>query len=412
MAKANPVVDPDAILTAGGGELLTNKDAVGGYVGIDEDNKVYARAIFPSSALAATVNALVPDVGEQMFKTDISQFTIGNNAQYGGVPINLNSQNCVFISADGTVAKNGQALADAVTEAGQRTPYGSALSATNMAFVLMGPGTYDITGLASGISLPNFVGLIGLCGSSLTTIATTTSKRITHTAQSVGVNIYSVLRGITFTTAATTDSVRFSFVGDASNFIYIDHEDLRFPGLTNSQACMSFGSMTGSTTPTLTGYAKNVKTTGRALYGGWTSGPTVGSFTCNVRFEDCQGGDFSFGASGSSIGSRDGVLTGTLAALINCKNTGTGASAFSAQVDCPMIGCDWGPAIQRVGSNAEFYRNRIREAVSGESIEHSSGVTCRLAFNMMAGTIGNNITNSIDDGTLDTAGNFSDAQIV
>jgi hypothetical protein len=372
----------------------------------DADGNIFGN-YKPGQDTSANHNAAVPVTGLMVFKTGINQVAVGNNALYGGIPISLESESCLFVSADGTTAKNGQALSDRIAEAGTRTPYGSALSLTNWANVLVGPGDLDITGLAAGITIPNFVRIIGLGGSDATRIITSTTRRFLIT-NADGVVFYSAMSGLQFVPSAAGASLTTSFAGGGTPTINLAWYDINFPGLSAAQSCMNIGSLTGLANPTFAGEVRRVRTTGMGLLGGHTNAPTTGNLTLSCKFYDCEAGDRSFGGSSTTIGTRDGLLTG---GLYRCKNNGTGANAFSAKVNCEMFDCDWKPAIQRVGSSAFFLRNIVREAISSESIEHDEAVTCRLAFNVTASPIGSNITNSIDDGTLDTAGNFSDADM-
>jgi hypothetical protein len=389
-------------------DMLDNANEPDGVVVADGDGKVFAR-YFPSADTAADVNAMVPAAGEIVYKTDIGQAVVGDDAMYGGVPLNLNSQNCIFVSADGTPAKNGQSLADAVMAAGARTPYGNALSATNRCFVVIGPGIYDLTGLSANVDFPNFTGLIGLCGSEATSIVTSSSRRLRVISTSE-TDWYNVLSGITFRSVTPSNSFAITLTS-SPNFLDLRHSDLDFPGLSSAESCMQIVGGTGLTDPTLRGTAVNCRTTGMGLYGGHTQTATSGNHQYQMRFERCVGGDRSFGGSNTTIGTRDGKITGAGNGLFDCQHIGTGASAWSCILDAPMVRCDWQPAIQRVNSGAYISSGRIGEAVSTFSINHNGAVNAKISHMRMAGGIGSNVTNLLTGGTLDNAGNFTDGDV-
>jgi hypothetical protein len=407
MAHATPVLEiiPSSSIECDDGRTpelaaaykdpIDNANGPDGVVIADGDGEVHAR-YFPSSDVAADINAVVPAAGELMWKTDTLQAVMGDGTLYGGVPLNLNSQSCIFVAADGSADKNGQALKDAITAAASRTPYGSALSATNPILVVLGPGSYSLTGLSGNIALPNFVGLHGLCGSHATFVTMDNSHKL-QLLQPSDTTYYNYLKGITFKGSAA--NILWTFGAGSANPIVVAHEDLNFPDLSSSTSTMGFSSLSPFENPTVAGYATNVRTTGQALYGRHTTAPN-GNLTWAVTFTDCRGGNRSFGGSSGTLGQRSGKLTG---GLYNCSTFGT--DVWDCILDCPMVNCEWSFAIERLSTGAYLRDTIIRGIASTYSLSHSGAVDIKLRNNSFAGLIHSNVTN-LTTGTLDGAGNL------
>ena len=395
-------------------DKIDNQNAPNGVVVADALGKVYGRW-FVGQDTAESINASVPALGEMLFKSDIAQLVVGNNILLGGVPVNLSSQSCLMVAADGTPAKNGQALADTITRASQRLPYGLALGPLNQVTVYMGGGDYDITGLtAAGIPLPNYLRLIGLGGSNCVNIITSSTKRLTITSVDP-TQFYNTMIGITFRTVTPSSSITIinGVNGTQGGVLGIDlqHRDLKFAGLTSAQQCMIVTSQAaGINWPTYTGNAIECETDGMNLYGGFTLTPSLSgadSIQMKMNFTRCRGGDRSFGGSSTTIGIRDGQVTGR---ILDCSHTGSGANAWCAKLDGPMVSSSWNPAIQRVGANASVNTSRIVETVGGFTISNRGVAQAIQIFsNRLRATYGNGVTNLLST-KVDDGGNAVDPQ--
>lgn len=391
-------------------ELYGNANGPDGFLVADENGVVDAR-VRPSVDTAAAINISVPPASELWVMSDNFAVGYGDGNTLGGLAANLNSESSLFVGLTGTPAQNAVKLRDAFTHAATRTPYGNALSATNPFLVFKGPGTVDLTTLAGNLIQPNFVGIKSLGGSAYSLVITDSTHRwlITQPGSDV---LYSMIHGINFVSSAGSASWTIAFEGSFAPTISIDHEDIQFTGHTATESVMGFTNLAGSASPTFTGRVKNVRTPGQRLYGGHTTTPSTGNLTWDVRFEDCIGGTASFGGSSTTLGTRDGLLSGTNAGLYHCTHFGVGSNPWSAILGCPMIGCDWAAAVQRLTSDAYIRQTRITGIVSTYSITHNAAVNVRLAHNQLAGLINTgNVTNTLLGGTVDNAGNFTDQQV-
>lgn len=385
-------------------DLYANANGPDG-LGIFDAGGILSARIRPSYDTPDAINASVPPVGEPWVMSGNFAAGYGDGVTLGGLAANLNAENSLFVGATGTdPLENGTKLSDALSNAAARTPYGAALSNTNWMNVLLGPGDFDITGLGAALTVPNFVAIHGVCGSTATRITTTTSRRL-QISQVADVLHYSRLRGLAFVSTTPGSSLLISFVGSAPT-ITIDWEDLDFPGLSEAQQCMAFGSLSGLSSPTIDGVARRIRTTGMGLLGGHGTAPTAGNFTLAAKCYDCEGGNRSFGGSSGTLGQRSGHVTG---GLYNCRNLGDGV--WDAILDADLAdGSIWTPAIGRLGTSAYLRDSIVRGATN--SLTHSTTIACRFRNMLFAAPVHSNVTNDLTgdaglaDATSDDAGNF------
>lgn len=355
--------------------LLANAGLANGVLVSDDDNAVAGKFLVRYGT-KAQIDLLVLDVGEVAITTDTDEIRIGDGVTAGGLSHSNSSPSCVVVAATGTALENGAALRAAYTVAAALTPNGSAISSTNRAYVRLEPGVYNITGGAATFNLASNVAIIG-SGSAATTIVCDGTSCIFHNAA-----VTSVLKGLTL--SSSTQVIRFT-----GNLSYVlDWDDL-YLSVGSGVACTGFS----SSNATLSGNVRRVKTDGKSLLGGAIS------ITLSARIEDCEAGDTSFG-SGTSIGTA-GTLTG---GIYRTRMFGT---TCYVKVNCVMKDCDWSDAIRKVDTAAEIYHTIIRAALTGVSIgNNGSSVTAKAIFgNLMAGTIGNGVSQGLTTSALDVNGN-------
>lgn len=353
--------------------LLANAGLADGVLVSDGSNAVKGKFLVRYGT-KAEIDMLVLDQGEVGITTDTNEIRIGDGATAGGISHSNSSPSCIVLSATGTALENGAALRNAYAAAAALTPNGAAISSTNPAWVKLEPGVYNITGGSGHMEMVTNVGIIGP-GTASVNIICDSSHRLNHSASCTS----STIKRLTITSGPR-------FAG--SNSYVMDWDDVY---VSAGAGVAAVGFISG--TVTLSGNIRRVKTDGKSLFGG------VSGITISAKIEDCEGGDNSFGG-GTSIG-LNGTLTG---GIYRTKMFGT---TCYLNINCVMKDCEWSDAIRKVGTSAEIYHNIIRAALTGVSIgNNGSSVTAKAIFgNLMAGTIGNGVSNGLTTSALDVNGN-------
>lgn len=368
--------------------LLANAGEPGGVATLDDDGAL--KGIFiVRFGTKAEMDLIVLQPGELGLCTDTAEIRMGNGTVAGGVPHTNTNPCAIVLVPTGSAVDNGTALRAAYAAAKLLTPNGAVLSATNRACVILLPGVYTITAAGSNLSLDTpYVDIIGLGGSQAVFINTDANNKVAITSANTNIN----LKGLRFASASTTSSLTAAWANGVT-YVY-NWEDLWLFTGSSSVICMT---VTGANA-TITGSFRRCVTDGTAFMRSASAGNTF-----SADFIECEAGDLSFG--GGSNTAFSAAVTGR---ILRCRNFGT---TCNAKINGVFQGNDWGPYIVQCGSGLVALFNRIRSASSGHSIGNGgTSVTIKAAYNAMVGDIGNGCTNSLS-GTLDGAGNFSDADV-
>ena len=252
----------------------------------------------------------------------------------------LSPQSCIVVETTSNAKTNGAALIAAYTAAKALTPNGEELSATNRACVIIPPGNYDLDHGEDDACVPltldtEFVDIIGLTTDrSLQQIygtpEATNSGVIVQTADDVHVsNLYvKILTEVESANWDDTDSAAYFPSTSLSNTVVdncqFDGQDgsndegprlfsmrlyIEYSGTFNNctGGNYSFGGGGGTASGTFT----NCTGGGDAFGGGGTASGTFtnctggdysfGGGTASGTFTNCTGGDYSFGGAGGTL---------------------------------------------------------------------------------------------------------------
>jgi len=264
----------------------------------------------------ASAASIVFSAGEICQRTDGQKaVTIGDNSTTGGVAISvdLNSSACVFVKSTGTPAQNGTALIAAYAAAKILTPNGSALSATNRATLLIGPGKYDLVTASLNVDT-QFVDIVGIGEPDDVFITSAGNGNNSGTLNRAANDIRIANLTLEMTTPAED-------VGSADSAAY-------YVSPSNTYTLGQFWRVhTGGT-----GYGMRIETnygdTWRHCVNNGSSGFGGGFGTASGTFISCtHNGSNGFGSGGTASGT-----------FINCRNTG-GAGFGGVTISGTFINC-------------------------------------------------------------------------
>lgn len=200
----------------------------------------------------------------------------GDGVTAGGLDFVLNSSSCVYVTPRSTIALSGLALVAAYARAKLLTPGGSAISATNPAYLLVAPGVYDLANnAAAGLLNLDTAGLhvIGLGGSDVCKILgqehATDTGHIRITADNV------TLQGFTLQSVTSAATGIISWFATASSGIV--HRDIRFNGFS---ATLNHAVEFDASVTAFGGLYERIRSNCQRTYGG----PAF--TTCNATFRD------------------------------------------------------------------------------------------------------------------------------
>jgi hypothetical protein len=338
-------------------EKTANKGQPDGYAGLDENGDLVG-VLIPRTGTAAAINAIVLAQGELAVCTDTVQVRVGDGSTAGGMVVGgLRGESAISVSAIAAKTTNGTTLKAAYALAKTLTPYGSALSATNRATVLIEPGTYDFgtTGLTVDTQ---FIDLVGRSSNPYDTILTSTDSAnvkgtIYHKKASGNAND-SVIANLKIVSDLNSGSLSDASTDPAAYF-----PDDGLTGITLQNVVMV-------ATYTTKAYAMRVGVAYPGTFTGCTSGNC--SFgdeggTASGTFTNCTGGNDSFGGRGSA--ETGGIASGT---FTNCTGGigsfgGTGGTASGTFTNCTggadsfgggTEGTAGGTFINCMGGNSSF----------------------------------------------------------
>ncbi len=369
-------------------EQLVNKNANGGYLGLDATGIAEVDGLIPRTGTYPELKGVAPEDGEIGTTNDLPRIyaPAGDGVWW---PLSFNSTALLYITPDEDQIANGIRLADAYTRIQSFTPNGAALSATNRATLLLAGGRFE---LGARLDLVNFCDIIGIRTTDIICGADTVNKDFNYQSLATDVN----LGGLRFSVKGTHIPM-LNITGAAT--ILFNHVDLQFITALSTDKAMIIG--TGGTT--FAGNCTNVITNGTQLYGDDAAFPII--FT--GEFRNCIGGDFSFGGNQFNRGNpSSGKITA-------CTMFGTswGATLGNGAI---FTYNDWGASIAEIESSVDATSprvawSRIKGQIGDTEASQPAGQRIRISHCQLEQVIDSNITNVF--GTDAAAFNLVNADI-
>jgi hypothetical protein len=370
------------------------------------------RTIITRYGTTAQRVAVTPQAGELMIDTDLNAIYRGDGSTAGGVSVtpNFNTTGTIEIGPSaGTAILSGDLVRAGYAAAAALTPYGSALSTTNRAKLVLHPGRYNIGGGASGLTIgTEFVDICGLTQNPkdvVLMVDTANSKIITQSANDCRLS--------NFTIEGEGNNGALMAMTNASGHTSTEHTNLFYTGgATNASSVHSYANFAN-----LGGTYRRCRSTQTRMYGGLTNG-----WTCNAVFEDCEAYMGSLGSCAANTSdvnfsgrhTRCRLLVGGAAGHITCidgaiieygwykttvasqrpfKVTGSVTPGPFFQFNT-IIGPAGGSvyAIDRKGTETDGVlvatHNRMgANGVRADSLTNAGGLTAAQAFNIESASV-------------------------
>ena len=224
----------------------------------------------------------------------------------------LGGTSYIYVAGNGTAAENGAELQAAYAAAKALTPYGNALSNTNRAWVVVGPGVYDTTLVMDG-EFVNVVSLDGDMSLRLTGIDVQADNVLVRGID-VGTAVFTIGDDLAGLVAEKCKGGLYSFGGDPSNGSNPLVVSGTFTDCSGGDGSFGrFGIVSGTFT--------NCTAEGGQFGGEWAFG---GNGEASGIFINCTGGMGSFG----SLGTTSGTFIDCTAGNSSFNRAGVGASGI------------------------------------------------------------------------------------
>lgn len=349
-----------------------------GYVAIDANGFALIDHLLALDEDAYATLETYPDVAGELMTVANGLFTNDGAMLH---PVGLSSPAALVVGPWGAnAAASGVLLQAAYTAAAALTPYGSALSTTNRAAVVVLPGKYTLSG---NMTLAAYVDLFGFPGLE-PQITMASGQQITGLGDQQ-------LRNLEIIQAAT-GTPPLAGGGTITGMLW---QNVKI----TCAATTEISTILNSQTNFVSCQFRNVKTNGIRLLGGMLLSSPATVFDANCILEDCEGGDYSFGSHITSAAATKPML----ATMRRCRLNSTVAQ-WLGQFGGVMEYCTFKAGIARIDNTTQTPRFRfstIAPAASAKCIDAASALNAyvyQMAHKSFSGaaTLGTNVTNLVN----------------